>query len=331
MEKPPFRILVTDPIHPDGLELLVQEGFAIELGHDIPKHELHKTLGNYDALICRTSTRLDKETLQTGTRLKCIGVSSTGFDHIDLKAASELGITVLGLSPKNKDIEPTKDGNYISTAEHTILLILSALGKHHHASQSMKEGRWEKHALIGRELYQKTVGIIGLGRIGRLVAERLHAFGAKVIWYDPFVSEDTGNSFGKRAESLQYLCEQSDILSIHVRGGEGTHHLLNKESFEWMKPGVVLINTSRASVVDEEALFENLKKGHVGHAAIDVFHNEPTGVAWELVRLPNVTATPHIGGSTEEAQSRIALNTARTLIRFIREQDRSNELNNLSL
>lgn len=329
MEKTPFRILVTDPIHPDGIELLTREGFFVELGHNIPKHELHKTIGNYDALICRTSTRLDREILQAGTCLKCIGVSSTGFDHIDLKAASELGITVLGLSPKNQTIEPAKDGNYISTAEHTILLILSALGKHHRASQSMKERLWEKQTLLGRELYKKTVGIIGLGRIGKLVAERLRAFGAHVLWHDPFVSEETGGPFGERIDSLQGLCERSDIISLHVRGSEQTRHLLNKQAFEWMKPGVVLINTSRASVVDEEVLVEHLKHGHVGHAAIDVFHNEPHGVNWDLVQLPNVTATPHIGGSTEEAQSRIAINTAQTLIRFIREQDRSNELNNL--
>lgn len=329
MEEKPFRILVTDPIHPDGLELLTREGFVIELGHDIPKHDLHKTLGNYDALICRTSTRLDKETLRAGTRLKCIGVSSTGFDHIDLKAASEFGITVLGLSPKNQNVHPTKDGNYISTAEHTILLMLSSLGKYFLACQSMKEGRWDKHALMGRELYQKNVGIIGLGRIGRLVAERLHVFGANVLWHDPFISQEIGYSFGERVDSLQSLCERADIISLHVRGNEGTRHLLDNQALRWMKPGVILINTSRASVVDESALLEHLKRGHIGHAAIDVFHNEPTGVNWELVQLPNVTATPHIGGSTEEAQSRIAINTAQTLIRFIREQDRSNELNDL--
>lgn len=331
MEQKPLKILVTDPIHPDGLELLAREGFLIEEGHHIPKQDLSRIIGEYDVLICRTSTRLDRKTLQAGTRLKCIGVSSTGFDHIDLKAASELGITVLGLSPKNKTIHPTKDGNYLSTAEHTILLILSALGKYYHACRSMKEGRWEKNALVGRELYNKTVGIIGLGRIGRLVAERLHAFGAQVIWHDPFVSEEVGAAFGKRVDSLQDLCKASDIISLHVRGNESTHHLLNEEKLQQMKPGVVLVNTSRASVVDEHALLEALRRGHVGHLAVDVFHDEPTGVNWELVQLANVTATPHIGGSTEEAQSRIALNTAQTIIRFIRDQDRSNELNGLSL
>lgn len=324
-----IKVFIADPIHEAGVTLLEEHNFLVTRGHEVPKTKIHTIISDYDALICRTATKIDARILEAGTKLKCVSVSSTGFDHIDLVTASQHNIAVLGLPPRNTEIQPQRDGNFISTAEYDILLTLAVLRKFHTAAQTMKEHRWEKQALMGHELFNKTVGIIGFGRIGKLVAERFLGFGTKVLWYDPYVAQDNWEHLGTKCETLSELCQSSDIITIHVRHTPETHHMINEETIAQMKDGVVIINTARAAIIDEAALIRNLNNHKIGHVALDVFHNEPEGVNFDLIDLPSVTATPHIGGSTFEAQERIALNTAKTLVNFILHNDRRNQINDI--
>lgn len=224
----------------------------------------------------------------------------------------------MGLPSFNPNINPECDGNFVSTAEHTILLILAALGDFYHAYKSMKEERWEKKFLVGHELANKTVGLLGFGRIAGLVAHRLKPFKVRIIAYDKYVSKEKAKESGVELLSLNEFCRQSDIISIHIPKSKETESILGAHEFSLMKDGVFIINTARAAIMDELALIKALKSGKVRRAALDVFHDEPDGLNWNLVKMENVIATPHVGGSTHEAWRRISLSTADNIISFFR-------------
>lgn len=310
------KVIITDPIHPDAVIHLNQSGFETTELSEEERARLPEFIEPYNAVICRTSTVLDAPTLAKGKNLSCVAIASTGFDRIDLKAATEHNIAVMGLPSHNKDIDPEKDGNFVSTAEHATLLILAALGDFYHAYQSMKEHRWEKKFLVGHELAHKTVGILGLGRIGGLVARRLQGFRPRVIAYDAFVTQEQADKYGVELVSLEELCRLSDIITIHLPKTPETTGILGQQEFSLMKEGVFIINTARAALMNEEAFINALQTGKVKRAALDVFHDEPDNLNWDLIDMPNVIATPHIGGSTHEAWRRISLSAAENVISF---------------
>ncbi len=312
------KILVTDPIHPAAITRLTEEGYAVTELSEKEKDRLSECIESYDALICRTSTVLDAKTFAHAKNLSCVAIASTGWDRIDLAEATRRNIAVLGLPAHNQQIDPERDGNFVSTAEHAVLLILAALGDFYHAYQSMKEGRWEKKFLVGHELAGKTVGLVGFGRIATLVARRLKGFRPRVIAYDAFVSKEKAAAEGVELVSLEELCTQSDVISIHLPKTPETTGLLSVREFNQMKEGVFIVNTARAAIMDESSLIKNLTNGKVCRAALDVFHDEPDGLNWDLIRMKNVIATPHIGGSTHEAWQRISHSAVDNVISFFK-------------
>jgi|CXWL01.1.fsa_nt_gi D-3-phosphoglycerate dehydrogenase len=312
------RILITDPIHPEALIRLTDAGFEVTELADADRVNLHEKVKPYHGVVCRTSTTCDVQLLESAPELSCIALASTGFDKIDIEEAKRRNISVLGLPSFNHDIDPEQDGNFVSTAEHTVLLILATLGDFYHAYESMKEGRWEKKHLVGNELATKTVGLFGFGRIATLVARRLKPFRVHIISYDPYINSSKASEEGVALVSFEQFCKESDIISIHAPKTETTTGKIDEQAFTLMKDGVFLVNTARFAVIDETALMKALKSGKVKRAAFDVFHDEPNGVhvgaSRELIEMPCVIATPHIGGSTHEAWRRISLSAADNVI-----------------
>lgn len=325
-----IKIAVLDPIHKDAIDSLKKEGFFVREKINLKPKDLYEISSHYDALICRTRTVLDKKFFKSAKRIRCIGFCSTGYDKIDIGAAAEKNIEVLGLPSNNPKINIHKDGNFVSTAEHTILLILAALGNFFDAHKSMKGGKWEKNKLIGREFFDKTLGIIGLGRIGKLVALRASSFGTKIISYDPYVSKNEMARYGVKKTSLENLCSGADIITIHAPKTKETTGMLSKKHFQKMKKGAVIINTARAAIVKEKELAPFIKKGVIKYA-VDVFGGEPDNIDYKFVKMDNIIATPHIAGSSYEALKRISINTAINIIKFFKFNDTTNSLlkNNL--
>lgn len=324
-----IKIIIANPIHRDAISLLRSSGFSVTRHETKSKKDLLQSIRNHQAIICRTATKLDKEFFAAAENLKCVGLASTGYDHIDLEEASKRGVYVFGLPSENPKINVYKSGNFISTAEHTILLILASARNFYQAVSSTKEGRWEKNNLMGREIYGKTLGIVGFGRIGKLVAQRASGLGMKIIAHDPHLSQEHANVHGARLVSLATLCKKADIITIHAPQTPETIGLIDQKCFSLMKPGVVIINAARASIINEDALLANIKNGKVRSAAIDVFKNEPLDAPSELIGMPNVIATPHIGGSTEEALRRISMDTAKNIISYLKYGRKTNAINKI--
>ncbi|HEV7449298.1 MAG TPA: hydroxyacid dehydrogenase [Candidatus Paceibacterota bacterium] len=321
MEK--TNILVTDPVHPEALERLTLAGFTITELPEAERGRLAEFVEPYHALICRTSTTVDRAVFERAAHLKCVAIASTGYDRIDVDEATRRGIAVLGLPPHNKDIDPEHDGNFVSTAEHAVLLMLAALDDLYSAAHSLKDNRWEKSYLVGTELADKTVGFFGFGRIAGLVAKRLAGFRVKLIAHDPYADKEKARNHGVQLVSFDELCAQADIITIHAPRTKETEKSFNADAFSKMKDGIFLINTARSAIIEEEALIEALKSGKVKRAALDVFHDEPLGINRDLIALPNVIATPHIGGSTHEAWRRISLNAADNIIAYFAGETRN--------
>lgn len=322
-----YKVLIIDPIHQDAVEILKNAGFLVDEASTKSRAFLNKSVYKYDVVICRTSTEIDGNFLAKATSLKCIGLCSTGYDRIDIKEANRKGVAVIGLPSHNKKVDIYNDGNFISTAEHTLLLILASLRNFYIACQSIKKGKWIKSKLMGNELYGKTVGIIGFGRIGKLVALRLQVFGVRVLAYDPHVEESTIRKYKAEPVSLSRLCKQSDIITIHVHKNKDTIDLIAKNEIDMMKEGVILINTSRASVINEDLVLEALKKGKIKRFGVDVFHDEPNGRNRLLIQKDEVIATPHVGGSTHEALRRISISLVKNVMQYLDTGKTPNQIN----
>ena len=325
-----IKILIADPLHNDAISLLKSSGFSVTRNEKKPKRDLIKLLGSYHAIICRTATKIDKNFFIAAKNLKCIGLASTGYDHIDIEEASRRGVYVLGLPPENSKINVYKNGNFISTAEHTILLILAASRNFHQAVCGMREGRWEKNSLLGNEIHGKTLGIVGFGRIGKLVSQRALGLGMKILAHDPYLSREHASMHNAKLVSLTTLCKKADVITIHAPQTPQTIGLIDEKCFGLMTHGVIIINAARASIIDEDALLANIKNGKVKSAAVDVFKNEPLEELTELTALPNVFATPHIGGSTEEALRRISMDTAKNVTAYLKYGRKKNAINKIS-
>ncbi|MCC6017538.1 MAG: D-2-hydroxyacid dehydrogenase [Candidatus Verstraetearchaeota archaeon] len=302
-----MKILVADEISSEGIDALKKAGFELDLRFDITYDELKKIIPNYEGLIVRSRTKVDSEIIKAGVNLRFIGRAGVGLDNIDVKAAESRGITVLN----TPEIAAT------SVSELVFGMLLSLVRKISVCDRLMKMGEWPKKFAMGFELKDKTIGIIGIGRIGKEVAKKAKAFGMRVIYYDiirldPSVERELGVEYFE----LDDLLKNSDIVTLHVPLTPQTKYLINEDKFKLMKKGAIIINTSRGAVIDNKALLKYLKNGHLYGACLDVFENEPPKESWEkeLISLENVVVTPHIGSMTVEAQRMASILLANKII-----------------
>ncbi len=293
-----LRVLIADKIADEGINYLRKMGADVEVKR-LSHEELKGVIGKYDAVIIRSATKIDREILKASQpRLKVVGRAGVGVDNIDIDEATRIGVLVLN-SPYS---------NTVTTAELTIAHIFSISRKIPQAYCSMKAGKWEKKKFMGSELCGKTLGIVGLGRIGRYVAKLANGIGMKVVGYDPFanIKEET---YIKIAKELKDLIKEADIITIHVPLNKDTYHMIGKEEFKHMKDGAIIVNCARGGIVDEKAALEALKSGKLAGISLDVFEEEPPPLN-ELISHPDVITTPHIGASTVEAQRNVSLEVA---------------------
>jgi len=304
--KTSIKVLVCDPIDNEGIKKLEKAGFNVTIKTTISNDELKTTVSNYDVLIVRGRTKVTKETIEAGTRLKLIGRAGVGLDNIDLKTADKKGVKVLN----------TPEAPAEAAAELTMGLMLALARSIPSADTAMKEGRWIKKDLMGWELKGKTLGVIGLGNVGERVAKLAKAFGMKILITkrtlpDPALLKELEAEF----VPLHELLKKSEIITIHVPYTPQTHHMIGEKEMQLMKKGSYLVNTSRGAVVDEKALLKALQSQRLGGAALDVYESEPP-TNWTLMQLPNVVCTPHIGAQTEEAQRTASELIAQKIIDF---------------
>ena len=301
------RILIAEPIAQAGRDLLLAaHDTSVRL--NLPRADLLAALdedGGWDALVVRSQTRVDAELLAAAApRLSIVGVASVGTDRIDIPAATRAGVMVVNA--------PT--GNTIAAAEHTMALMLALLRKIPSADASVRRGEWERAAYLGAELRHRTLGIIGLGKIGKAVARRAAAFEMRVIAYDPLLTADQATEHSARLVGLPELLTRADVITVHVPLVAETRGLIGVAQIEAMKPGAVVLNVARGGLVDEAALAGALRSGHLGGAAVDVFSAEPMAADNPLRDAPNTILTPHLGASTSEAQDRVGVEVAEQLL-----------------
>lgn len=302
-----MKILVCDGLHESGLDLLRStEGLEVDAPDQWGMEKIASHLSEYEAMVVRSRTKVTEEMLKNAARLKVIGRAGTGVDNIDIPAASIRGILVIN----------TPGANAMAAAEHTMALML-ALARHvPQATQSIREGRWEKKRFMGTELNGQTLGIIGLGRIGSLVADRATGMGMKVIGHDPYMTPEATSNLGATRVELDDLFAGSDFITLHTPRTKETENIINAAALAAMRPGTRIINCARGGLIDEEALYEALKSGHIAGAALDVFLTEPPA-GNPLITLDNVIMTPHLGASSIQAQAGVARTIASQLIDYL--------------
>lgn len=301
MEK--IKVLVTDPLEEKGIDILKKANFEVdEIGKASPD-KLCEIIENYDVVIVRSGTKITSEVIKKGKKLKIIGRAGVGLDNIDIKEATSCGIIVMN----------APEGNTVSAAEHTIGMLFALARNIPQANLSVKNNQWERKKFMGMEVYGKTLGIIGLGRIGKRVGTTAQSLGMKILGYDPYIQEEDIRNIGISLVSLEGLCKKSDFISLHIPLTTETHHLLGKKEFELMKEGVRIINCARGGVVDEETLCTYIKNGKVKGASFDVFEKEPP-TKNPLLKFEEVIATPHLGASTKEAQINVSKNLAEQIV-----------------
>lgn len=298
-----MKVLVSDPLSKEGLkELKKEKKLVVEVKCDLSPQELKKVIKDYDGIIIRSGTNLTRDIINNAKKLKVIGRAGVGLDNIDVEAATQRGIIVMS----------APGANTISTAEHTMSLILSLSRNIPRANESLRQSKWDRKKFMGVELHEKTLGIIGLGRIGQEVAKRALSFGMKVIANDPFLSLEVAKRLEVRLVGLKELLKRSDYVSLHFPLTDETHHLIGEKEFRLMKKGARIINCARGGIIDEDALYRAIKKGKIAGAALDVFEKEPP-TDNPLLLLDSVVVTPHLGASTEQAQVKVAIDIARQM------------------
>lgn len=283
---------------------MLREAATVDVNLDLTPQDLLDVIAEYDAVIVRSATKIDAEVIDRASRLKVIGRAGTGFDNIDVDAATRKGILVVN----------APESNTLSAAEHTMALLLAMARNIAVADASVKAGRWERNRFVGVELHGKTLGVLGLGRIGTLVAQRASAFGMRVLAYDPYVSRNRAAQLGiELVETVDLICQQSDFITVHLPKTLETRAMLGSRQFGMMKPDVRIVNVARGGLVDEVALADALASGKVAGAALDVFDKEPPG-SNPLFDNVQVVVTPHLGGSTQEAQTKAGTSIAQQVL-----------------
>lgn len=315
-----MKILISDPIEQSCVDILKREGFDVDEKPGISRDEIKKIIPAYDALIVRSGTKVTADIIAEAKGLKVIGRAGAGVDNIDVEAASRRGIIVMN----------TPGGNTVSTAEHTVSMMLSLARNIPQAHMSLVDGKWDRKKFMGTELFGKTLGIVGLGKIGREVATRCRAFGMIVIGFDPLLASDIALKLGVELVPLDEIYRRSDFITVHTPLNDDTRGMLNEKTLAKCKKGVRLVNCARGGIIDETALLNALNSGQVAGAALDVFVEEPPK-SNPLLQHPRAIATPHLGASTEEAQEKVAIQIAQQLADALHERGISGAVNAVAL
>ncbi len=310
------RVLIADKLSPAAAAIFKDRGIETDIKTGLDKDQLAEIIGLYDGLAVRSATKVTEKVLAKASSLKVIGRAGIGVDNIDVPAATSRGVIVMN----------TPFGNSITTAEHTISLMMALARQIPEADRSTQAGKWEKSKFMGVEVTSKTLGVIGCGNIGSIVADRAQGLKMKVIAYDPFLTEERALDLGVEKVSLEELFRRADFITLHTPMTEKTRNIINARSVAAMKRGVRIINCARGGLIVEAALLEGLKSGQVAGAAIDVFENEPVTES-PLFGLPNVICTPHLGASTSEAQENVALQIAEQMADYLLQGAISNAVN----
>ena len=297
-----MKILISDQLEQNCIDILTHEGFTVDNRPGLPPDDLLSVVGEYDGLVVRSATKVTAEVILRATRMKVIGRAGTGVDNIDIDAATRKGILVMN----------TPGGNTVSAAEHTVSMLLSLARNIPQAYMSLLRGEWERKKFTGTEVLEKTVGVVGLGKIGREVASRCLGLGMKILGYDPVLAPYVASRLNIELVDLPDLFRRADFITVHTPLTPETKGLLNDATLARCKNGVRVINCARGGIIDEKALLRALESGQVGGAALDVFEKEPPKDN-PLFRHPRVIATPHLGASTEEAQEKVAVQIAHEL------------------
>ena len=310
------RILISDKLSDAAVAIFRERGIEADVRTGLSPAELRDIIGGYDGLAIRSATKVTRELLEAAPRLRVVGRAGIGVDNVDVKAASGRGVVVMN----------TPFGNAITTAEHAIAMLFALARQIPEASASTKAGKWEKNRFMGVELTGKTLGLIGCGNIGSIVADRAAGLKMKVAAYDPYLTEKRAVELGVEKVELDALFARADFITLHTPLTEATRNILSRDSIARCKPGVRIVNCARGGLVDEEALADALRSGHVAGAALDVFEVEPARDS-PLFRLENVVCTPHLGAATAEAQENVALQVAEQMSDFLLTGAVSNAIN----
>lgn len=294
-----MKVLITDSLSYEAIEILKKAGIEVIVKTAQKPSELKEEIKNYEGIIIRSATKLSREIIESAEKLKVIGRAGVGLDNVDLETATKMGIIVMN----------TPLGNTVSTAEHTLTLMLALSRNIPSADSSMRAGKWERSKFMGVELYGKVLGIVGLGRIGKEVAKRAFGFGMKVIAYDPYLSQESAKKIDVELVDYDYLLENSDYITFHVPLTDNTYHMFGEKEINLVKKTVRIVNCSRGGVIDEDALYKALSEDRIAGAALDVYEKEPPKDS-KLLNLDNIILSPHLGASTEEAQLNVAIEIA---------------------
>jgi D-3-phosphoglycerate dehydrogenase len=313
-----FRVLVSDPISDLGIQQLYDAAdVSVDKKTGLSEDELISVIGEYDALLVRSQTKVTGRIMEAATRLKVIGRAGVGVDNIDLEAATQRGIVVIN----------APDGNTIATCEHTFAMIMSVARQIPQAYKKTVSGEWDRKSFVGVELRNKVLGIVGMGRIGSEVAKRAKAFGMEVMGYDPFLSEERAEKLGVALATVNEIASKADFITVHTPLTKETRHMISRPQFQLMKKGVRIINCARGGIIDEQALVEAIDEGIVAGAAFDVFEEEPPRADHPFLNNPKIIVTPHLGASTVEAQENVAIDVSEEVLHILRDEPFKNAVN----
>lgn len=315
-----MKVLVADAISERGVEQLKAGGLEVDVRTGLAGAELLKIIGDYEGLIVRSQTKVTGDLIAAAERLKVIGRAGVGVDNVDVGAATARGIVVLN----------APEGNTVSTAEHTWAMLMAVARSLPQACGALKECRWDRKSYVGVELQGKTLGVVGLGRVGGQVAQRALAFGMRVLAYDPYLSAERAEEAGVEVATVERITLEADFITVHTPLTAETKHLFGEAEFARMKPGVRVVNCARGGIFDEAALLKALESGKVAAAGLDVFGEEPP-TDFALIQHPRVVATPHLAASTFEAQENVAIDVAAEVVKFLRDEPFKNAVNLPSL
>ncbi|WP_199614990.1 phosphoglycerate dehydrogenase [Paenibacillus alkalitolerans] len=313
-----YKVLVSDPISDFGLQQLTDANdVTVDKKTGLTEDELVAVIGEYDALLVRSQTKVTARVMEAGKKLKVVGRAGVGVDNIELEAATQRGIIVIN----------APDGNTITTCEHTFAMMM-ALARHiPQAYRKTVEGVWDRKSFLGVELRNKVLGVLGMGRIGSEVAKRAKAFGMEIIGYDPFLTEDRAEKMGVKLGSVEDIVRNADFITVHTPLTNETRHMISRPQFEIMKRGMRIVNCARGGIIDEMALYEAIEEGIVAGAAFDVFEEEPPSADHPFLNHPKIIVTPHLGASTVEAQENVAIDVSEQVLNILRNHPFKNAVN----
>ncbi len=315
-----MKVLITDEISQEGLQPLLEDPrIELDIKLGMPVADLHRVIGGYDAIITRSGTRVDPALIDHAANLKIIARAGVGIDNVDVEYASKKGIIVVN----------APFGNVNSAAEHTMALLLSLCRNVTDANPSLKSGQWQRAPFTGHELKGRTLGIIGLGKVGGRVALRAKAFEMEVLACDPYIAEKRAEDFGVKLVPLEDIVRYADVITVHTPLNEETRGMINSEHFARMKDGVIIVNCARGGIIDEAAMLQALESGKVTGAAFDVWSEEPpaTAVLKKLIAHPRMVVTPHLGANTFEAQKNVAVDVSREIVNYLDGRPMGNAVN----